>query len=56
MSTELLTVNTVMFFFMTLIWSRSSWINFFLKAAFFALGVWNGLALLQNLGYMIKAS
>ena len=56
MSTELLTVNTIVFFFMALIWLRSSWFNMFLKVIFFALGIWNGFALLQNLGYIIKTS
>jgi len=55
-STELLTVNTTVFFFMALIWSRSSLFNLFLKVALFTLGAWNGFALLQNLGYIIKTS
>ena len=56
MSTELLTVNTLVFFLMFLMMVRSSLFNLFLKAAFFALWMWNGVALLQQLGYIVKAS
>jgi len=54
--TELLAVNTIMFFLLVLVWNNYSWLHLLFRAGFLALTIWNGFYLLQNLGYIVKIS
>jgi len=52
--TAYLAVTTAIFTFMFIIWSRRSWIDVFLKVAFFGMAGWSGFLLFEALGYILK--
>ncbi len=52
--TNLLIANAIVFLFFGIIWSKNGASNLFIKVSCWALGIANGLALLDNLGYMVK--
>ncbi len=52
----LLLINTLVFLFLGLIWSNSSFLNFFIKYTAIILAIANGVMLARLLGYLVKGS
>ncbi len=54
--TSFIIIATIIFGLLTLIWSKTGWLDFFIKVAFFIMTIWGLILALQALGYlMIKA-
>lgn len=52
--TILLSTNFVFFFLLACVWSKKTWLNFFIKVGLFASALGNAFFLLQLLGYIVK--
>lgn len=50
----LYTINFVVLMLLTLIWSKSNWLNFFIKTSFFGLSVANAFFAAQHFGYIVN--
>lgn len=47
-------VATIVFALLALIWNKSNWLNFLIRAVFFFMTFWGIVQSLQALGYMVK--
>lgn len=52
--TALLVCNVVLTAFLSVIWGSSNWLNILIKLSIISLLVFNGVVLLQELGYVVK--
>ena len=50
----ILTVNTLVFLFLAVIWQRSGGFNLFMKVLFWGLTLVNGVTLAHVLGFVVK--
>jgi hypothetical protein len=52
--TTLLTINTLLFAVLFVVWKRGDLLNLILKFIFFAATIGNGIYLFQVVGYVVK--
>lgn len=45
--------STILFFFLGVIWQRTSWLNLILKLVFFGMGAW-GVFTLYHLRFIVR--